>query len=81
MAWVTRGLLFSVVIAIGFGSQAFGEYISGYLIEKSLSVDNVFVWAMLFASLSIQGARPRTLTSSGSHERYRAHAAHSNARQ
>ena len=53
MAWVTCGLLFSVVIAIGFGSQAFGEYISGYLIEKSLSVDNVFVWAMLFASLSI----------------------------
>lgn len=53
IAWVTCGLAFSVVIAIGFGSEAFGEYISGYLIEKSLSVDNVFVWAMLFATLSI----------------------------
>ena len=51
--WVSCGLAFSGVIAIGFGSQAFGEYISGYLIEKSLSVDNVFVWAMLFATLSI----------------------------
>ena len=53
IAWVTCGLAFSVVVAIGFGSQAFGEYISGYLIEKSLSVDNVFVWSMLFATLAI----------------------------
>ena len=53
MVWVACGLLFSVVIAVAFGSAAFGEYISGYLIEKSLSVDNVFVWSMLFATLSI----------------------------
>jgi tellurite resistance protein TerC len=51
--WVACGLGFSVAIVILFGSDAFGEYISGYLIEKSLSVDNVFVWSMLFASLSI----------------------------
>ena len=51
--WVACGLGFSVAIAILFGSDAFGEYISGYLIEKSLSVDNVFVWSMLFATLSI----------------------------
>ena len=51
--WVACGLSFGVVVAAAFGSQAFGEYLSGYLIEKSLSVDNVFVWAMLFASLGI----------------------------
>ena len=51
--WVMCGLAFSVVIAITYGSAAFGEFISGYLIEKSLSVDNVFVWAMLFATLAI----------------------------
>lgn len=51
--WVMCGLAFSVIIAISFGGDAFGEYISGYLIEKSLSVDNVFVWSMLFATLSI----------------------------
>ena len=51
--WVMCGLTFAVVIAIVFGGDAFGEYISGYLIEKSLSVDNVFVWSMLFATLSI----------------------------
>ncbi|MBK5267953.1 MAG: TerC/Alx family metal homeostasis membrane protein [Acidimicrobiia bacterium] len=41
------------MIALAYGADAFGEYLSGYLIEKSLSVDNVFVWSMLFASLSI----------------------------
>jgi tellurite resistance protein TerC len=51
--WVMCGLAFSVAIAFMFGGAAFGEYISGYLIEKSLSIDNVFVWSMLFATLSI----------------------------
>jgi len=51
--WVMCGLTFALVTAIVFGGDAFGEYISGYLIEKSLSVDNVFVWSMLFATLSI----------------------------
>ena len=53
LAWVACGLGFAAVMAFTFGGGAFGEYISGYLIEKSLSIDNVFVWAMLFASLSI----------------------------
>jgi tellurite resistance protein TerC len=53
MAWVACGLGFSIFIAIAYGQQAFGEYISGYLIEESLSVDNVFVWAMLFTAMSI----------------------------
>ncbi len=53
MVWVACGLGFAVFIAIAYGQAAFGEYISGYLIEKSLSVDNVFVWSMLFAALAI----------------------------
>lgn len=53
MIWIACGLSFSVFIAIQFGGAAFGEYISGYLIEKSLSVDNVFVWSMLFTSMAI----------------------------
>jgi len=51
--WVLCALAFGGVIAVTYGGPAFGEYISGYLIEKSLSIDNVFVWAMLFATLSI----------------------------
>jgi len=53
MAWVACGLGFSIFIAIAYGQQAFGEYISGYLIEESLSVDNVFVWSMLFTAMAI----------------------------
>ncbi len=54
--WVSIGLAFSAVVFFGFGDlggAAFGEYISGYLIEKSLSVDNVFVWSILFSTMSI----------------------------
>jgi tellurite resistance protein TerC len=51
--WVMCALAFGAVLAVTFGGAAFGEYISGYLIEKSLSVDNVFVWSMLFATMSI----------------------------
>ncbi len=35
------------------GGAAFTEYLSGYVIEKSLSVDNVFVWAVIFSSFAI----------------------------
>ncbi|MDG2111452.1 MAG: TerC/Alx family metal homeostasis membrane protein, partial [Actinomycetota bacterium] len=52
-AWVACGLLFGAGVAVAYGGDAFGEYISGYLIEKSLSVDNVFVWAIIFSTMSI----------------------------
>ena len=47
--WVSIGLAFTAVIAIAFGGAAAGEYVSGYLIEQSLSVDNVFVWALILS--------------------------------
>ncbi len=53
LAWVACGLSFGVFMLINFGGQAFGEYMSGYLIEKSLSVDNVFVWSLLFTTMAI----------------------------
>jgi len=53
LIWVAFGLAFAGAIAIGFGGKATTEYLSGYVIEKSLSVDNVFVWAMLFATFKI----------------------------
>jgi len=45
--WIGCGLAFSLLIWWWFGGQATGEYMSGYLIEKSLSIDNVFVWALI----------------------------------
>jgi tellurite resistance protein TerC len=52
-AWVACGLAFSVVVLVVWGGQAFGEYLSGYVIEKSLSIDNVFVWAIIFSTFAI----------------------------
>ncbi len=51
--WITIGLSFTVVMFWWHGGQAAGEYIAGYLIEKSLSVDNVFVWAVLFSIFAV----------------------------
>jgi tellurite resistance protein TerC len=51
--WVACGLSFAGVVGWAFGSAAFGEFLSGYLIEKSLSIDNVFVWSMLFTTLAV----------------------------
>lgn len=49
MVWIGIGLAFSgVILAIGDASAA-GQYVTGYLIEKSLSIDNVFVWALVLS--------------------------------
>ena len=51
--WISLGLAFTFVILGWQGGQAAGEYLSGYLIEKSLSVDNVFVWAVIFGYFGV----------------------------
>lgn len=51
--WITLGLSFAIVMFLWQGSQAGGEYLAGYLIEKSLSVDNVFVWAVIFTYFGV----------------------------
>jgi tellurite resistance protein TerC len=48
-AWISIGVGFALVVWWWFGGAATGEYISGYLIEKSLSIDNVFVWALIMS--------------------------------
>ncbi|GII80928.1 tellurium resistance protein TerC [Sphaerisporangium rufum] len=53
MVWVTLGLGFGAVVWGVWGPEAGGEYLAGYLIEKSLAVDNVFVFALLFAYFSV----------------------------
>lgn len=52
-AWISVGLLFGLAVWWGFGGSAAGEYYSGYLIEKSLSIDNVFVWALILSYFSV----------------------------
>lgn len=51
--WISIGVLFTGVIWIWQDSVAASEYITGYLIEKSLSMDNVFLWAVLFGYFKV----------------------------
>ena len=51
--WITLGLAFGGLVALWRGPQAGGEYVAGYLIEKSLSMDNVFVFAMIFGAFAV----------------------------
>jgi tellurite resistance protein TerC len=51
--WISLGVAFTGAIFAWHGGQAAGEYISGYLIEKSLSVDNVFVWALIMSYFAV----------------------------
>ncbi|MEJ7765242.1 MAG: TerC family protein [Acidimicrobiales bacterium] len=51
--WISIGVAFTGVIFGWHGGQAATEYISGFLVEKSLSIDNVFVWAVIFSFFGV----------------------------
>jgi tellurite resistance protein TerC len=51
--WISIGLAFTFVLIAWHGGAAGGEYLAGYLIEKSLSVDNVFVWAVIMGYFQV----------------------------
>jgi tellurite resistance protein TerC len=51
--WISIGLAFGLIILGWQGGQAASEYYAGFLIEKSLSVDNVFVWAVIFSFFAV----------------------------
>ncbi|MEP7203334.1 MAG: TerC family protein [Ilumatobacteraceae bacterium] len=53
IGWVLVGVTFGVVVLVSFGGTAGGEWFSGYLIEYSLSIDNVFVWALILAYFKV----------------------------
>lgn len=54
-AWIAIGVAFTLVVWWVLGGTAATQYITGYVIEKSLSVDNVFVWAVIFSYFSVPG--------------------------
>jgi tellurite resistance protein TerC len=51
--WVALGLAFGGWIFLTRGSTSGAEYLAGYLIEYSLSMDNVFVFAVLFTYFAV----------------------------
>jgi tellurite resistance protein TerC len=49
LGWIAVSVAFGVLVWAVLGHQAGTEYFTGYVIEKALSVDNVFVWAVIFS--------------------------------
>jgi tellurite resistance protein TerC len=53
VVWISLALLFNVGVWWKFGPEPGVQFLTGYLIEKSLSVDNIFVFVVIFSSLRI----------------------------
>ena len=51
--WVICGLSVGAVIWVYYGGEFGLQYLSGYVIEKSLAIDNVFVWGLLFTAFAV----------------------------
>ena len=51
--WITLALVFNLVIFKTQGPQHGLEWLTAYLLEKSLSVDNLFVFVLIFASFRV----------------------------
>ncbi len=52
--WITLALLFNLILYFWRGSEVALEFSSGYLIEKSLSVDNIFIFILIFSYFKVQ---------------------------
>ncbi|EXG82689.1 TerC family protein [Cryptosporangium arvum] len=51
--WIAAGIAFGAVLWSWQGGEVAGTYYAGYLIEKALSIDNVFVFALIFTFFSV----------------------------
>jgi len=62
LVWIVSALLFALAIFYLEGKAKAMEYLAGYLIEKSLSMDNIFVFIMIFAYFKVSPLQqPRVL--------------------
>jgi tellurite resistance protein TerC len=59
VGWTLLGLGFAAFLWVWQDERSAGEYLAGLLIEKSLSIDNLFVFALIFAYFGIPAANQR----------------------
>lgn len=53
IVWIALGLGFGAFIYATSGAESFQQYLAGYIIEKSLSVDNIFVFYVVFSYFNV----------------------------
>ena len=64
VAWLALAVVFGAGLWAWHGSQAGEEYFAGYLLERSLSLDNIFVFAVIFGYFAVPSAiQPGVLAS------------------
>ncbi|MBG6215244.1 MAG: TerC family protein [Cryobacterium sp.] len=51
--WVLSGVSFGGIVWWLYGAEFGQQYFAGFVIEKSLAVDNVFIWAIIFAAFAV----------------------------
>ena len=56
LVWIGLALAFNAWVGATFGPQKGLEFTTGYLIEKALSVDNVFIFLVIFAAFGVPAA-------------------------
>ncbi|MBI2896597.1 MAG: TerC family protein [Deltaproteobacteria bacterium] len=56
LVWILLSLLFGAFVFVRFGEDRALEFLTGYLIEKALSVDNLFVFLVIFSYFSVPPA-------------------------
>jgi tellurite resistance protein TerC len=64
-AWTSLALAFSGYVFWQYGSELWMQYVTGYFLEEALSVDNLFVIAVIFGALGVKGPMQRTALSWG----------------
>jgi tellurite resistance protein TerC len=53
IVWIALAVIFAAIIYATAGFNSFFEFVTGYTLEKSLSIDNMFVFIIIFSSLGI----------------------------
>lgn len=65
VGWIAAAVVFGAVVAVWLGAEAAEQYFAAYLLEKSLSVDNLFVFVVVFGALDIPVSEQRRVLTWG----------------
>ncbi len=55
--WIALALAFTAIVARFYGSTSATEYLTGYVVERALSIDNIFVFVVIFRYFSVEDSR------------------------
>jgi len=63
--WIGAAMMFNLLVALWFGNEPAQQFLGAYLLEKSLSVDNLFLFLVIFGALGIPPTEQRRVLTWG----------------